>query len=60
MKGGSRSVKEHKWFSGMDWEAVYKGQVGDKHVLNPISCLGIAQSSYFRDVTWCYCEIMIK
>eukprot|EP00904_Undaria_pinnatifida_P006548 jgi/Undpi1/3022/HiC_scaffold_14.g06399.m1 len=27
MKGGSRSVKEHKWFNGMDWEAVYKGQM---------------------------------
>ncbi|CAN0566192.1 unnamed protein product, partial [Ectocarpus sp. 12 AP-2014] len=22
MKGGSRAVKEHKWFHGMDWEAV--------------------------------------
>lgn len=27
MKGGSRAVKEHKWFQGMDWEAVYNGQV---------------------------------
>lgn len=28
MKGGSRTVKEHKWFAGMDWEAVFNGQVG--------------------------------
>ncbi|CAM9987587.1 unnamed protein product [Ectocarpus sp. 6 AP-2014] len=27
MKGGSRAVKEHKWFHGIDWEAVYNGQV---------------------------------
>lgn len=27
MKGSSRSVKEHKWFSGLDWDAVYNGQV---------------------------------
>lgn len=50
MKGGSRSVKEHKWFSGMDWEAVYKGQVGDKHVVDFIPCLGNDQygSAYGR------------
>lgn len=27
VKGGSRMVKEHKWFTDIDWEAVYNGQV---------------------------------
>lgn len=27
MKGGSKEIKEHKWFAGMDWDAVYRGQV---------------------------------
>lgn len=27
MKGGSKEIKEHKWFAGMDWDAVYHGQV---------------------------------
>ncbi|CAM9103226.1 unnamed protein product [Discosporangium mesarthrocarpum] len=27
VKGGSKMVKEHKWFTGIDWDAVYNGQV---------------------------------
>ncbi|CAM9381802.1 unnamed protein product [Choristocarpus tenellus] len=27
MKGGPQMIREHKWFVGMDWNAVYNGQV---------------------------------
>ncbi|CAM9816494.1 unnamed protein product [Chrysoparadoxa australica] len=27
VKGGSRAVKEHKWFAGIDWDAIYNGQI---------------------------------
>ncbi|CAN0151670.1 unnamed protein product [Ascophyllum nodosum] len=27
VKGGAKTVKEHKWFAGMDWDAVFRGQV---------------------------------
>lgn len=27
VKGGSTSVRQHKWFAGMDWDAIFNGQV---------------------------------
>lgn len=37
VKGGSKSVKEHKWFADVDWEAVYNGQVIDYSSSNELS-----------------------
>lgn len=27
IRGGGEAVKEHKWFEGMDWEALYAGRI---------------------------------
>jgi hypothetical protein len=27
IKGGGRAVREHKWFDGLDWDALYEGKL---------------------------------